>query len=98
MKQNHILHYDEWQSNGRWLCGDTSSFVNKSNTWWYIPNLLGISSVDYIMLLKDKFNATYIRYKVEYDVLIFSFDTLADCRKFKNYINKIAREKKFYIY
>ena len=55
MKQNHILHYDEWQSNGRWLCGDTSSFVNKSNTWWYIPNLLGISSVDYIMLLKDKF-------------------------------------------
>ena len=94
----HILHYDEWQSNGRWLCGDTSSFVNKSNTWWYIPNLLGISSVDYIMLLKDKFHATYIRYKVEYDVLIFSFDTLADCRKFKNYINKIAREKKFYIY
>ncbi len=98
MKQNHILHYDEWQSNGRWLCGDTSSFVNKSNTWWYIPNLLGISSVDYIMLLKDKFHATYIRYKVEYDVLIFSFDTLADCRKFKNYINKVAREKKFYIY
>ncbi len=94
----HILHYQEWESNGKWLCCDTSSFVNKSATWWYVPALLGITPVEYVILLKDKFHATYIHYEVKYDVFIFSFNTLEECRKFKNYINKIAREKKFYIY
>ena len=94
----HILKYETWESNGRWLCGDVSALAAGSNTWWYVPALLNISPVEYVYLLKDKFNATTIHYKTKYDVLIFSFSTLADCRKFKNYINKIAREKNFVIY
>ena len=94
----HILKLEEWESNGRWHCGDVSALAAGSNNWWNIPTLLNISYTDYIYLLKDKFHATNFHYKAKYNVLLFSFSSLADCRKFKNYINKIAREKKFVIY
>lgn len=95
---NHILKLEEWESNGYWLCGDVSALAADSNTWWYIPALLSISPVEYIHLLIEKFHAVKLSYEVKYDVLIFRFSSLADCRKFKNYINKMAREKKFVIY
>lgn len=94
----HILKYEEWNSNGKWLCGDVSALAAGSNTWWYVPSMLGITPVEFVKLLIDKFNCNSIHYKFEKDVLIYSFSTLADVRKYKNYINKIAREKKFYIY
>ena len=94
----HILFFTEWESNGKWLCGDVSALAAGSNTWWYVPALLNISPVEYVKLLMDKFHCNDIHYELKYDVLIFRFSTLADCRKFKNYINKVAREKKFYIY
>ena len=94
----HVLKYEEWESNGKWHCGDVSALAANSNTWWYIPALLNITPVEYVKLLIDKFHVTSIYYKFQYDVLSYSFSTLADCRKFKNYINKIAREKQFYIY
>lgn len=92
----HILKYEEWESNGKWLCGDVSALAAGSNTWWYVPSLLEITPVEFVKLLIEKFNCKYIKYSN--DVLIYRFSSLADCRKYKNYINKIAREKKFYIY
>ena len=94
----HLLHYEEWESNGKWLCGDVSALAANSNAWWYIPRLLEITPTEYVKLLIEKFNVKHIHYTAQHNVLIFKFSTLADCRKFKNYINKIAREKKFYIY
>ena len=93
----HILKYEEWESNGKWLCGDVSDLAAGSNTWWYVPSLLNISPVDFVKLLMEKFNCKHIHYNLKSDVLIYKFSTLAECRKFKNYINKIAREEKFYI-
>jgi len=94
----HILKYTEWEINGKWYCTDISSFSKGSGLWYHIPNMLNISYIDYIYLLKDKYYVTYMKYKPEYNVLIFAFDSLALCRKFKNDMNKIAREKNFYIY
>lgn len=94
---NHIYKMEEWQSpSGMWHCGDTSALEKNSNLWWYVPNILNITPVEYVSLLKDKFNAKRIKYKN--DVLMFSFETLSDCRKFKNYVNKKAREKVFITY
>ena len=89
----------EWQSGtGKWLCGDVSALAAGSNLWWYVPRLLNISCTDYILLLKEKYNVTDFHFSIEKNVLIFSFNTLSDCRKFKNYINKIAKERNFIIY
>ena len=89
---------EEWENNGRWHCGDVSALAANSNLWWYVPNILGITPVEYVHLLIDKFNATSLKYEVKYDVLMFSFRTQADCRKFKNYVNAEARKKKFVTY
>lgn len=95
----HIYKMEEWQSpSGKWHCGDVSALGKNSNLWWYVPNLLGITPVDYFYLLRDKFHATNFHYKKQHDVFMFSFENLTDCRKFKNYVNKIAREKKFITY
>jgi len=94
----HILKYEEWESNGFWYCGDVSALAAGSNTWWYVPSLLNLTPVEFVKLLIEKFNCKYIHYQFECDVLIYKFSSLEDCRKFKNYINKVARQKQFYIY
>ena len=94
----HILKYEEWETPAGWLCGDVSALAAGSNNWWYVPILLNMSPVDYVKLLINKFKVKTIHYKANKNVLIFYFSTLEDCRKFKNYINKEARNKKFYIY
>lgn len=93
----HVYHMEEWESNGRWHCGDVSALAANSNLWWYVPRLLNISLTDYIHLLL-KYKASNFHYNAQANVLIFSFSSLADCRIFKNYINKQAREKNFTTY
>lgn len=94
----HIYFMTEWESNGKWLCGDVSALAADSNKWYYPCILLDITPVEFVKLLIDKYNVTDIHYKFKYDVLIYRFSSLADCRRFKNYINKQAREKNFVIY
>lgn len=94
----HIFKMEEWQDNGKWVCGDVSALAAGSNTWWYVPALLNLTPVEYFYFLKDKFHASHFHYTTKYDVFLFSFDNLIDCRKFKNYVNKIAREKNFITY
>lgn len=93
----HVLHYTEWGTSGRWTCGDVSDLAANSNLWWYPCCLLELTPVDYVKLLIEKYNATELRYHFKYDVLIYYFSSLEDCRKFKNFINKKAREKNFII-
>lgn len=94
----HVYKVEEWEHNGRWYCGDVSALAADSNDWYYAPQLLDLSPTEYVKLLVSKFGASQIRYRAAANVLIFSFSSLADCRKYKNYINKIAREKKFVTY
>ena len=94
----HVYFMTEWENNGKWLCGDVSALAADSNKWWYPCVLLGITPVEFVKLLIDKYNVTDIHYEFKYDVLIYRFSSLADCRRFKNYINKQAREKNFVIY
>ena len=95
----HIYKADEWQSpNGEWLCGDVSSLAADSNYSWYPARILGISPADFIKLLITEYNVEHLFYLQKADVLAYWFPTLADCRRFKNMINKKAREKNFITY
>lgn len=94
----HVYKAEEWESNGKWLCGDVSALAAKSNTWWYPACILGLSPVEYVKTLINKYHAVDLHYSTKTDVLIFYFSSLADCRKFKNDINKQARLKNFITY
>lgn len=92
----HLYKASEWEDLGRWYVNDvTDSGVG--GKWWTPMRLLGLSPQEYIYLLKDTFHASHFYYKAQFNVLQFSFDTITDARKFKNYINKKAREKNFIV-
>ena len=93
----HIYQMQEWESNGKWLCGDVSALAADSNDWTYPAQILNLSPIDYVKLLINTYNAK-VHYTASANVLIFHFSSLADCRRFKNYINKKARERNFVIY
>ena len=93
----HVYKAEEWESNGRWLCGDVSALAADSNDWTYPMQIFGLTPVEYVKLLIYAFNAE-VHYSLSANVLMFYFSTLADCRKFKNLVNKKAREKHFVIY
>jgi len=94
----HVYKAEEWESNGKWLCGDVSALSAHSNAWWYPAQILGLSYTDYIHELISTYHAIDLHYKAKHNVLMFCFSSLTDCRKFKNTINKKAREKNFITY
>ena len=86
----------EWQgSSGAWYVNDLNNTNPTSKKWWIPPIILQLSPVDYVKMLKEKFKAKDFLYKKETNVLIFSFNSIEDARKYKNYINRIARERQF---
>ena len=95
----HIYKAEEWQSpTGKWLCGDVSAPAACSNYCWYPAAIMNLSPVEYVKVLINKYHAIDLHYSAKHDVLVFYFSTLADCRKYKNDINKLARQKNFITY
>ena len=94
----HLYKSSEWQgSSGKWYCNDVSDLAGISGKWWVPARLLNISLTDYILLLKEKFNATIELYNEDTDVLIFYWDKYSDCHRYMLWINAEARKKKFFI-
>ncbi len=94
----HILKVSEWESAAGWIVADVTCLAACSSDWGWIPSMLNLSITDYIYLLYNKYNVRYIKYFPGSNMLHFTFSSLSDARKFKNYVNKVAREKNFLIY
>lgn len=78
---------------GREYVGDLSDLKNNSNAWWIPCRILGIAPVDFIIImLKDTFNASDFHYNIKTNVLSYSWKNKDDAAKYKNFINKKARE------
>lgn len=97
MLMKEIYKMAEWQDtvSGTWHCNDVSHGY-KYAVWWVVPRLLDITPAKYIELLIKSYNAE-VDYSVEKNVLLIQWQKQADMRRFKNTINRIAREKNFYI-
>lgn len=94
----HIYKAEEWQSpTGKWLCGDVSALAADSNDWTYPMQIFNLRPVEYVKLLIYGYKAE-VHYSKTVNMLHFYFSSLADCRRFKNDVNKKARERKFIIY
>lgn len=92
----HIYKANEWQgSSGRWYVADTESLENNSAAWWVPSRVLGVSASGFVLLLRNKFQVKDICFRN--DFLSFTFDSQTQARKYKNYINKVAREKQYII-
>lgn len=94
----HLYKMSEWQSaSGLWYCNDTEDLGSGSGRWWIPARILGIPPVMFVDLLMKDFKVDNISYNKEKDVLVYSWKSQAAMRKFKNWINKQAREANFVI-
>lgn len=94
----HLYKTQEWQSpSGRWYCNDTTELAGMASKWWVPACILGISLTDYVLLLKEQYHATIVKYNLEKDVLIFYWDKKVDCHKYVLAINAAARKRNFTI-
>ena len=93
-----LLKYSEWQDGvDRWHCNDVSKLSGIGSLWWVPCRMLEMTPVDYIKWLR----ATYAPDHMSFDgkTLLFSWDkdNYSKCHAFVLYINRIARNKKFFV-
>lgn len=93
----HLMKYSEWECALGWRAGDISDLAHNSNYWGYPAKMLGISLTDYILLLKNNFNATDFKYFKDKNLLIWRWENYNDCHRWVLWINKEARKRKFMI-
>ena len=85
----------EWQSGGNYRV-TFPDLVGKTGVWLLPMRLMGVSLKDYVIILKGTYGADITYYKNDNGDLAwigYSFNNQSDCRRFKNYINKLARDK-----
>lgn len=89
----HLYKTTTWTSpTGREYCGDLSDLAHDSNAWWIPCRILGIAPDEFILLLKDRFNASDFYYDINKNFLSYSWENKVDAMNYKNFINKKARE------
>lgn len=95
----HLFKMTEWESGAgdRWYCNDTSDLGNGSGLWYHPARMLNISPAEFVKMLVEKYQPDNISYNFETNVLVYSWSSQTAMRKFKNQINKIAREKNYQI-
>ena len=94
----HLYKLTGWQGgSGRWYCNDITDLTNLSAKWWVPARMLNISLTDFIIMLKDTFNATIGKYYPDTDVLTFYWDKQVDMNKFILYINRESKKKNFMV-
>ena len=86
----------EWESSSGWHCGDVSDLGHMSNAWWYPMRALQMTVEEYIPFLVEC-GAFGFSYSQESNVLLFRWKNQSSMRKFKNKVNKAARENHFFI-
>lgn len=95
---SHVYKVSEWQgSSGKWYCNDTSDLAGIAGKWWIPARLLKMPLEEYILLLKETFNATIESYNDKTDVLIFYWEKYADCHKCLLWINSMSRKINFIV-
>ena len=88
----------EWQDVcGKWHCGCVDDLANGSNMWYLPARILNISPAQYISWVIDNYAPDDIYASKEKCLVFISWTDQNKMRKFKNYINKKAREINFQI-
>ena len=93
-----LYKLSEWQGGGgNWMCEHTSSFPQGVCKWVIPARLLGMSADEFIKWLIENYKPDNIYHNEDCSFVGWSWKSQAAMRKYKNYINRIAREKNFHI-
>lgn len=94
-----VYKASEWTDNGGMVHIQCDDLVGTGRNWVEPARILGLQPADFVIKLKQEFNADIQPYKKNGKVTFigYSWKSLADARRFKNLINKIAREKNYQI-
>lgn len=97
---SHLYKASEWGKDNTWYVADVVEIgTTTASLWWTPARILNISLEDFAIMLRDVFNAKLIKFypasENQQHLLVFAFATQAEARKYKNYINKKARERNF---
>ena len=93
-----LYKLEEWQSgSGLWYCNCISSLTTNASKWYAPARVLGISPAEFVKLVIGKFGADKVSYNPESGFFYYAWTSQEKMRIYKNYINRIAREKNFQI-
>jgi len=87
----------EWESAGLWHCNDTSNLVNGSSNWVHQARIWQLSPAAFIEFLIKEYKPDYISYRLDKNILLFSWKNQIDMRKYKNKLNAQARKVNYQI-
>ncbi len=96
LKGIHLYKMTHWETSGLYYCNDVQNITGKSSKWFTPNGILNLSVEEYIKLLMNTFDAKGLAYCKETDCLVFHFDTEMKAKSFCTYVNKKAKEAKYY--
>lgn len=92
-----MIYVEKEEKFGNFYHSFCTDNLGKKYYQWLVPvRILGITPAEYVRLLQNEFNAE-VTFKPETNFLLRRWENQADCRRWRLYINKIAREKGFHI-
>ena len=92
-----VYKQTEWESPSGWHCNCVDNLGGGSGTWYYPARILGISPAEFVSFLMTNFKPDKFYYDPESCFCSWCWNKQADMRKYKNFINKKAREVNFQI-
>lgn len=94
----HLLRYSEWQSaSGNWHCNDVEDLGHGSGYWWHPARMLGMTPAAYVKMVIEDFKPDEIRHSQDCSYVGWSWQSQAQMKKFKNWINAEARKRNFMV-
>ena len=88
----------EWQGgSGMWLCEHTSSYPEGVQKWVLPARLLDMTVDKFLQWLIDTYKPDHIFHNEDCSFVGWGWSDQEQMRKYKNYINRIARQKNFLI-
>lgn len=93
-----LFKMEEWQSpTGKWHCGHVSSFPKGVSLWIQPARMMNMPVDEYLKWVVENFKPNNFFASDDYSFVSWSWNNIKDMRKFKNKINKIAREKNWQV-
>ena len=93
----HLYKMTCWKNNsGVWSVNDIQNLAGRSAKWYTPMRILDLTIEEYIHLLVDMFHAQELYYYEPTNYLNFYFSKEKDAKAFCSYVNKIAKNKKYY--
>ena len=93
-----LYQMKEWETaTEKWCCNCVDNLAHDSGVWYLPARILDMTPAAYLEYVVENFKPDNIHVNKEKCLVFFSWNNQVEMRKFKNFINRKAREKNFQI-